>query len=57
MTIQAGLTYRYLAFLYVNGEGKGRDINNLRVGYGGPEFGRLLLAHSFTLTVGLGFVL
>jgi len=55
--INAGLVYRYLGFLYVSGEGKGRDINDLRVGHGGPEWGRLLRTQSLGLTLGIGFTL
>jgi hypothetical protein len=50
-----GVVYRYLGFLYVSGEGKGRDINDLRVGYGGPEWGKLLRTQSLGLTFGMGF--
>jgi hypothetical protein len=53
--ISGGIVYRYLGFLYVSGEGKGRDINDLRVGYGGPEWGKLLRAQSLGLTFGMGF--
>jgi len=53
--LNGGLVYRYLGFLYVSGEGKGRDINDLRVGHGGPEWGRLLQAQSLGLTFGMGF--
>lgn len=52
----AGLMYRWIGFLYAFGGGKGRDINNLRVEYLGPEFGRLLRTDTVTLTAGLGFV-
>lgn len=51
-----GVVYRYLGFLYVSGEGKGRDINDLRVGYGGPEWGKLLRTQSLGLSFGLGFI-
>jgi hypothetical protein len=53
--LNGGLVYRYLGFLYVSGEGKGRDINDLRVGHGGPEWGKLLRTQSLGLTFGLGF--
>lgn len=55
--VNAGVIYRWIGFLYAYGEGKGRDINNLRVGYLGPEFGRLLRTDMLTFTIGLGFVL
>jgi hypothetical protein len=53
--ISGGVVYRYLGFLYVSGEGKGRDINDLRVGYGGPEWGKLLRTQSLGLAFGMGF--
>ncbi len=53
--ISSGVIYRYLAFLYVSGEGTGRDINDLRVGYGGPEWGKLLWTRSLGLSFGIGF--
>ncbi|MCX6566108.1 MAG: hypothetical protein NTW38_06755 [Candidatus Aminicenantes bacterium] len=55
--INAAVMYRWVGFLYAYGEGKGRDINDLRVGYMGPEFGRMLRTDVLTLTVGVGFVL
>ena len=54
--INAAVMYRWVGFLYAYGEGKGRDINDLRVGYMGPEFGRMLRTDILTLTVGIGFV-
>ena len=55
--VNAAVVYRWVGFLYAYGEGKGRDINDLRVGYLGPEFGRLLRTDVLSLTVGIGFVL
>ena len=55
--INAAVMYRWVGFLYAYGEGKGRDINDLRIGYLGPEFGRLLRTDVLTLTVGVGFIL
>jgi len=55
--LNAGVVYHWIGFLYAFGGGKGRDINNLQVGYLGPEFGRLLRTDTVTLTLGLGFVL
>ncbi len=55
--LNAALIYRWVGFLYAFGEGKGRDINDLRIGYGGPEFGRLLRTDVLTLTLGVGFIL
>jgi len=57
IVLNAGAVYRWIGFLYAFGEGKGRDINNLRIGFEGPEWGRLLRTDSLTLTIGLGFVL
>jgi hypothetical protein len=57
IVLNAGLVYRWIRFLYVTGDGKGRDINNLRIGFEGPEFKRLLRTDSLTLTIGLGFIL
>jgi hypothetical protein len=55
--LNAGALFRWIGFLYAYGGGKGRDINNLRVEWMGPEFGRLLRTDTVTLTIGLGFVL
>ncbi len=55
--LNAGAQYRWIGFLYAFGGGKGRDINNLRLEYLGPELGRLLRTDTVTLTVGLGFIL
>jgi len=55
--INGGIVYRYLGFLYVFGEGKGRDINDLRVGHDGPEWGKLLRTQSLGLSLGIGFTL
>jgi hypothetical protein len=57
VVLTAGASGRFLRFLYAYGGGKGRDINNLTVGFGGPQFGRLLEASSWALTLGLGFIL
>ena len=55
--LNAAVMYRWVGFLYAFGEGKGRDINDLRVGYMGPEFGRLLRTDVLSVTIGVGFVL
>jgi len=57
IVLNAGAVYRWIGFLYAFGEGKGRDINNLRTGFEGPEWGRLLRTNSLSLTIGLGFIL
>jgi hypothetical protein len=49
--------YRFSIFLYAYGEGKGRDINFLTVGPGGPAFGRLLRTSSMGIFVRLGLIL
>jgi len=54
--ISGGVVYRYLGFLYVSGEGKGRDINDLRVGHGGPEWGKLLRTQSLGPSFGMSFI-
>ena len=56
LLLNVGATYRWLAFLYAYGEGKGRDINHLTVGYLGPKLGRVLRTDTLTLTAGLAFV-
>ncbi len=55
--LNAAVTYRWIGFLYAFGEGKGRDINDLRTEPMGPEFGRLLRTDVLTLTLGVGFIL
>ena len=55
--INGGLVFRYIGFLYVSGEGKGRDINDLRIGHDGPEWGKLLRTQSLGLILGIGFTL
>jgi len=55
--LNVGALYRWIGFLYAYGEGKGRDINYLRVDPLGPAFGRLLRTDTLTLTVGLGLIL
>jgi len=51
-----GVVYRALGYGYVSGEGKGRDINTLRVGQGGPEWESWLKTSSLGLTFSLGIV-
>ncbi|MHB8054017.1 MAG: hypothetical protein ACYDH3_02025 [Candidatus Aminicenantales bacterium] len=55
--LNVGAQYRLIGFLYAYGEGKGRDINDLRIGFEGPKLGRMLRTDIVTLTVGIGFVL
>lgn len=57
LVLNVGARYRLIGFLYAFGEGKGRDINDLRIEYQGAEFGRLLRTDIVSLTVGLGFAL
>jgi len=57
IVLNAGIVYRWIRFLYAYGESKGRDINNLRIGFEGPEFKRLLRTDSISLTIGLGFII
>jgi hypothetical protein len=49
-----GVKYRYMGFFYVNGGGKGRDITDLTVGHGGPQWGKWLKAPSLGLAFGFG---
>jgi opacity protein-like surface antigen len=55
--LNIGAQYRVVGFLYAYGEGKGRDVNDLRIGYNGPKLGRMLRTDIVTLAVSLGFVL
>lgn len=57
LILNIGARYRLIGFLYAFGEGKGRDINDLRIEYQGAEFGRLLRTDIVSLTVGIGFAL
>jgi hypothetical protein len=57
IVLTAGAAGRALWFLYAFGGGKGRDINHLTVGFGGPKFGRLLQTFDLSLTFALGFIL
>jgi len=54
----AGPVYRALGYFYVSGEGKGRDINTLSAGQGGPSFERWLKASSLGWVVrpGIGIL-
>jgi len=54
--VSGGGVYRVLGYYYVSGEGKGRDINDLRVGQGGPEWKSWLKTSSLGLSFGLGLV-
>ncbi|MCX6561341.1 MAG: hypothetical protein NTZ26_12610 [Candidatus Aminicenantes bacterium] len=54
--LDIGLVYRFLAFFYAYGEGKGRDINHLRTVQDGDQFGRLLRSSSLALTASLNFM-
>jgi hypothetical protein len=50
--------YRYTVFLYAYGQGKGRDINYMRVGtMDGPALGRLMWMKGLGLSLSLGFML
>jgi hypothetical protein len=50
--------YRFTVFLYAYGQGKGRDINYMRVGtVDGAPFGRLLRTPGLGLSISLGFML
>jgi hypothetical protein len=55
--ISGGIVYRILRFLYVSGDGKGRDLNDLRLGQDGPKLGRLLEASGVGLSFSLCFSL
>jgi hypothetical protein len=55
--ISGGIVCRILRFLYVSGEGKGRDLNDLRLGQDGPKLGRLLEASGFGLSFSFCFSL
>jgi hypothetical protein len=57
IVLNAGVVGRAAWFLYAYGGGKGRDINHLTEGLGGPKFGRLLRTSSLILAAGLGFIL
>jgi hypothetical protein len=55
--ISGGVKYRFIGFFYVNGGGKGRDIQDLTVGYQGSAWGQWLRAPSLGLTFGVGLIL
>jgi hypothetical protein len=55
--IGGGVIYRLIKFLYAFGEGKGRDINDLRIGHDGPKLGRLLEAPCLGVAASVGFIL
>ncbi|MDP2915108.1 MAG: hypothetical protein Q8O91_06615 [Candidatus Aminicenantes bacterium] len=54
--VSGGVVYRALGYFYVSGEGKGRDINDLRVGQDGPAWKSWLKTSSLGLSFGLGLV-
>ena len=50
--------YRFTVFLYAYGQGKGRDINYMRVGtMDGAALGRLMWMKGLGLSLSLGFIL
>ena len=51
-----GFVYRALGYYYVSGEGRGRDIMNLHVGQGGPEWKSWLKTSSLGPSFALGLV-
>jgi len=55
--ISGGFKYRFMGFFYVSGGGKGRDIQDLTVGYQGSAWGQWLRAPSLGLTFGIGLIL
>ena len=55
--VSGGGVYRAAGFFYVSGEGKGRDIGDLRVESGGDKWNRWLKASSLSWMIGLGLVL
>jgi len=55
--VSGGVKYRFLGFYYVNGGGRGRDIQQLTVGYQGPAWDKWLRAPSLGLNFGLSLVL
>lgn len=57
VVVTAGAVNRFVWFLYAYGGGKGRDINHLTEGYGGPKLGRLLRTSGLSWTISLGFIL
>ncbi|MBM3311133.1 MAG: hypothetical protein FJY80_06470 [Candidatus Aminicenantes bacterium] len=57
VVLAAGVLNRFVWFLYAYGGGKGRDINHLTEGYGGPKLGRLLRTSGLSWTASLGFIL
>lgn len=55
--ICGGAGWRVLGYYYASGEGKGRDITELHVGYEGPVWGNWLRTSTFEVNFGLGIVL
>jgi hypothetical protein len=55
--VSAGAGYRVLGYFYASGEGKGRDITELHVGYEGPVWRNWLRTSTLEITVDFGFVL
>jgi hypothetical protein len=55
--ISGGVGWRVLGYYYASGEGKGRDITELRVGYEGPVWGNWLRTSTFEVSFGLGLIL
>jgi len=54
--ISGGAGWRVAGYYYASGEGKGRDITELRVGYGGPAWKNWLRCSSFETAFSLGLV-
>jgi hypothetical protein len=55
--ISGGVGWRVLGYYYASGEGKGRDITELHVGYEGPVWGNWLRTSTFEVSFGLGLIL
>ncbi len=54
--VTAGGTYRYLAYMYAKGPGRGRDVTNLYIDCDGPRRHIFLKAPGPRLEIGLGYV-
>lgn len=55
--VSGGAGWRALGYYYTSGEGKGRDITELHVGYEGPAWKTWLKTTAFEVVFGLGIVL
>jgi len=54
--LNAGALYRYTAYLYAKGPGRGRDVTNLYIDQTGPRRDIFLKAPGLRFALGIGYL-